>query len=186
MRPLALLVALVLVGDAAAARIETLEVGHRRGDFTLRVVMLLEASPAAVKAALTDFEHLPRLSPAIVESRVLSVAPDGAVVQTKSRACAGWFCRELRKTERVVVGAHEIVATVLPEQSNLVHGVTRWHLTAVEGRTRVDWDSTMDPAFFVPPLIGPRIVKGALKREGEALAVGLERAAQALDRAAGR
>lgn len=180
MKAIALLVASALVGDAAAAHIGSLRVTHRDGDYTVSAVMVLEASPAAVRAALTDFAHLDRLSPAIVESRLIRQTPDGPLVYTRSRACVGWICRQLRKTELVTLGEDEIVAVAFPEQSNVEHSVTRWRFAAEGDGTRVEWSSELDPAFFVPPLIGPALVKRALRREAEAIAVGLERAARAL------
>lgn len=184
MKRIALAAALTLAGDAAAARIESLEVSHHGGDFSVHAVMVLAAPPAAVRAALTDFAHLDRLSPAIIESRVVRDTHDGPLVYTRSRACVAWICRQLRKTELVTVRDDEIsaVAVLTPGDgmSDVTHSVTRWSFTAVADGTRVEWWSELDPAFFVPPLIGPALVKSALKREAEAIASGLERAARAI------
>jgi hypothetical protein len=178
----ALLLGLALLAPAAqAARFEKLEVGHQRGTFTVRATIVLEAPLAAVRAVLTDFDHLDRLSPAIVESRLLRVDPHGPVVFTRTRSCVGWFCRDLRRTEEVTYLDGAIVTTAIPEQSNVVRSVTRWELAADGARrTRLGWSVDVDPKFFVPPLIGPPLIKGALKREGQTLAAGIERAAQAV------
>ena len=167
---------------AEAARFESLIVEHHAGVFTVRAVMVLAAPPAAVRAALTDFAHLERLSPAILESRLLRETASGPLVFTRSKACVGWFCRDLRKTELVEITADAIVATALPEQSNVTSSVTRWQFAADGDATRVVWETAVDPAFFVPPLLGPPLVKAALKREGQTLAIGLERTAQELAR----
>lgn len=183
MRRAAAVLALALVGDAAAARIESLTVTHADGNFAVAAVMLLDAPPAAVHAALTDFAHLGRLSPAILESRVVGATAEGPLVYTRSKACAFWFCRELRKTELVVVGDLEIVATAMPdrgpEPGTVSHSVARWTISAAPRGSRVEIRSEVDPSFYVPPLLGPPLVKKALRRETEALARGLERAALA-------
>lgn len=183
MRLLAAAIALAFAGGAAAARIESLTVGHAAGHYKVDAVMALDAPPAAVRAALTDFAHLGRLSPAILESRVVGQAADGPLVYTRTKACALWFCRELRKTEVVTVHEAEIVAIAVagsgPEPGTVTHSVTRWRFASDGAGTRVTIASEVDPAFFVPPLIGPPLMKKALKRETEALVRGLERAALA-------
>ena len=179
-RQAATLTLLGLAGVAGAAEIEALKVAYAKGTFTVDAQMLLQAPVAAVRAALTDYEHLDQLSDAIAESHLLRQDADAATVFTRSRACAGWFCREIRKTERVTQTADTIVAEADPALSNVEHSVTRWHFIAVGDRTRVVWRVEVDPAFFIPPLIGPPLVKSAMQREGEAMAIGLERAARAI------
>lgn len=176
---LVLVAALALAaGSAQAARVDDLVVAHTKGVFTARGTLVLDATPAAVRAVLTDFDHLDRLTPAILESRVLERSASGALVYTRSRACAGWFCRELKKVERVVVDGDTIVATALPARSNVTMSVTRWHIAAAGQGTRVAWESTFDPVFMVPPMVGPALIKRALARESAVHAVALERRAR--------
>lgn len=142
--------------------------------FTVRGTFILDAPPAAVRAALTDFDHLDRLTPAILESKLMHRDPKGAQVFTRSRACAGWFCRELKKVEQVVVEGDSIVATALPEQSDVVMSVTRWRIAPAGAGTRVAWESSFDPRFMVPPLVGPALIKRALARESAVHAAAIE------------
>lgn len=174
---------LVLVaGGAQAARVEGLQVAHSKGVFTARGSFMLDAAPAAVRAVLIDFEHLGRLTPAILESHVVGNDAGALLVATRTRACAGWFCRELKKVERVVVGADSIVATALPARSNVVMSVTSWRIAAAGSGTRVAWESSFDPVFMVPPLLGPALIKRALAREAAVHADAIERSARAAAR----
>lgn len=179
--------ALAVACGAHAARIESIAVGHAAGHYTVAATMALDAPPAAVRAALTDFANLRRLSPSILESRVVGETADGPLVFTVSKACAMWFCRQLRKTELVTMRGDEIVAMAVPgpgaEPSTVTHSLTRWRLAPLGAGTRVEIRSEVDPAFFVPPLVGPPLVKKTMKRETEALAHGLESAARAIARA---
>src|SRR5689334_8119841 len=111
------------VGQARAAQVSGLAVAHAKGVFTVRGEFAIDAPPAAVRAALTDYDHLDKLTPAILESRLMRREPTGAMVFTRSKACAGWFCRELKKVEHVVVDGEQIVATAVPEQSDVVMSV---------------------------------------------------------------
>jgi hypothetical protein len=175
-------------GGVQAARVDDLAVEHAKGVFTVRGTFILDAAPAAVRAALTDFDHLDRLTPAILESRLLERSAAGALVSTRSRACAGWFCRELNKVERVVVGEGAvvtIVATALPERSNVTMSVTRWRISAAGQGARVAWESSFDPEFMVPPLLGPALIKRALAREAAVHAAAIERSARQAGHAGG-
>ena len=180
MRPLLLACCLLAAGGAQAARVDDLYVAHDKGVFTVRGSFLIAADAAAVRTVLTDFEHLGRLTPAILESHAVGKDGGATLVYTRSRACAGWFCRELKKVEKVVVGADTIVATALPKQSNVVMSVTRWQISAVGPGTRVAWESSFDPVFMVPPLIGPSLIKRALAREAAGHADAIERSARAV------
>ncbi len=168
----------LVAGGAQAARVDDLVVAHSRGVFTVRGSFILDARPAAVRVVLTDFDHLERLTPAILESRLMHRDAKGALVFTRSRACAGWFCRELKKVEEVVVAGDTIVATALPEQSDVVMSITRWRISPAGAGTRVDWESSFDPRFMVPPLVGPALIKRALAREAAVHAAAIERSAR--------
>jgi hypothetical protein len=180
MRALLAACSILAAGDALAARVDDLHVAHREGVFTVRGTFVIAADPAAVRRVLIDFQHLGRLTPAILESKVVGSEAGATLVYTRSRACAGWFCRELKKVERVEIGADSIVATALPERSNVVMSVTRWRLEAVGAGTRVAWESSFDPLFRVPPLIGPALIKRALAREAAVHADAIERSARTL------
>lgn len=160
-----------------AAEFSTLEVEHQAGVYTVRAEVWIDAPLPAVRAALLDFPHLTRLADSIRESRVVGETRDGVLVYTRTKACAGWFCRSVRQTQLVRTEGDRIIATAVPEQSNVSVGHTEWRLGEEWGGTRMLWTTVVDPAFFVPPLIGPPLVKAALRREGEELATGLERVA---------
>lgn len=174
-----------VAGGAEAARVADLAVAHSKGVFSARGTFTLDATPAAVRAVLTDYDHLQRLTPAILESRVMERFAAGALVFTRTRACAGWFCRELRKVERVEVAGDTIVAIALPAQSDVTMSRTTWRITAVGTGTRVAWESSFDPVFFVPPLVGPALIKRALVRESAVHAAAIERSARSVQQRGG-
>jgi hypothetical protein len=174
----ALALGMAAASEAEAARIDVLEVAHRKGVYTVRAAARLDAAPAAVFAALVDYDHLARLSPSILESRRVGTRPDGALVFVRSRACAAWFCRELILTQLVTAGGGRIVALALPETSNVSHGRTEWTVGTDGAGTRLAWAAELAPTFYVPPLLGPWLVKAALKREAQRLATGIERTAR--------
>ncbi|MEM9209778.1 MAG: hypothetical protein AAGA61_11055, partial [Pseudomonadota bacterium] len=74
-----------------------------------------------------------------------------------------------------------IEAIVDPERSDFDYSVESWDIRRVDGRTELIYRFEMEPAFWVPPVIGPYYIRRAL-RDGairvvdriEALALGQE------------
>lgn len=151
------------------------DVSSRRGEYTVRVEATIDRPYAEVWMLLTDYDHLTRLSTAIQESRRVPVDDATLVVDTVTRSCRLFFCRTVHHRQVVVESPPDrIVATTLPEHSNLREGEAVWRVVADGAQTRIEYRMTMRPAFFVPPLIGPAMVRTALKEEAEALIAGLE------------
>lgn len=84
------------------------------------------------------------------------------------RGCVLFFCRSVHRVEQLELEpARSIVARVEPEASDLHDGLSRWQFTALpDGGTAVAFDMSMTPAFWVPPVIGPALVKHRLARDG--------------------
>ena len=170
----ALLLACVLCGvypiGATGAELIALEVTHDHGVYRLTSVTQFAAPPAAVFAVLADYDNLTQISSAIVVSRVLAqTAPDGAArVYTRVRGCVWFFCGSINRVERLYLSPPQEIRTLAePEFSDLHEGASHWRFTALDnGGTRVDFEMQMTPDFWIPPLIGPRLVKRRLMRDG--------------------
>lgn len=169
---------------ALAATLPVVDVTSSRGLYTVRVDARVAAPPAAVWRALTDYGNLSRLSGAIRTSRIVERTVDGALVDTVTRTChAAVFCRTLRHRQRVVERPPGLIVAVTdPAHSDFSEGTAEWRLTADGAQTLLQYRMTVRPAVFVPPLVGPPLVRRALDRESAALIRGIERAVEAADR----
>src|SRR5262249_39043731 len=104
-----------------------------------------------------------------LDARILEVKilekPDAASVllYTKLRACMGWFCRNVNRTERVSQTGNSLAATVIPEKSDVSYGETPMELNAEGDVTRVRYTTTITPAFWTPSLIGRRLMLNTLR-----------------------
>lgn len=173
---LALLAVLPAAAEAASA---TLAVEHERGEYRVILAAEIAAPRAQVWRVITDYPHLSRLSSVIRESRVVECDGDGIIVDTVTRACHGPFCRTLRHRQRLLeTPPGSIVAETIGEASDFSSGTVRWHLAdSGDGGTVLHYDMRIRPAFFVPPLIGPGMIRRALERETRELIDGIEREA---------
>jgi hypothetical protein len=133
-------------------------------EYRVELDLILDATPEQVQAVLRDYANYPGLDTSILESKVLS-RPDAATVMlyTKLRACSGLFCRTVKRVERVHESAFELLAVVEPEQSDVLSGRTHTVLQTLDGHTRVRYQTSVSPKFWVPGLIGRPLMLRTLR-----------------------
>ncbi|MBI5782620.1 MAG: SRPBCC family protein [Gammaproteobacteria bacterium] len=153
--------------SAAAATIELLETTHDNGRYTVSFEVVLDAARDNVWRIMTDYEHLPRVSKIIVESRVLKQEDANRHrVGVTLEACVLIFCKTVKRTVDIEARPpEEIIVTDDPAFSNFSYAVERWRVAAEGSRTRLNYTAELVPNFFIPPLIGPVVVKYFLRRE---------------------
>lgn len=177
MRPGPFLLALCLFGDTvAAAEVLHMDVQRDGNRYRIGAVMLVAVNAATVHALLTDYPGLPRLNPAIKKSEILAVT-DAAHqrVRTTIRGCVLFFCRTLVQVQDLTqLDDGQILAVIVPEGSDFRFGEFRWRPEPYGAATRLRFEAQVEPAFWVPPLIGPMLVKRKLRQEAEETAAGLE------------
>lgn len=176
-RPVLVLVLLLAALPAAPMDVETVEFSDSDGGYVLTMSARLDASVDRVFAVLTDYGRLAELHETIIESRVLGEPADGQTdVFTRIRGCVMLFCRELERTERVTTRPPVYVeAVVLPQTGDFDAGIVRWDLRGLPGgRTHVDYVAEIQPRFWVPPLVGKRLLSGAMRKTTGELFVAVE------------
>lgn len=125
--------------------------------YQFEFVALLDAPLDRVQAVLRDYEHYPQLDPRILEARVLERPTDYvAVLETIVRACFGPFCRNVKRVERVEESPLELAAITDASRSDVRFGETRTMLSVSDGRTRVSYRTSVEPAFWIPRFVGRR------------------------------
>ena len=170
-------------GLAAAAELIDIQVSNTDDRYFMVSESILEASVPSVYQVLLDYDNFTRLSSVYEESRYLEPGPDGAPrVYTLAQGCMLFVCRNVEKVERLDTRPNQrIVATVIPQFSNLEQGVTEWMLTADGENTRLVYRMELTPKFWIPPLIGPPIIRYVLIKGGKDALQRLEAAARELD-----
>jgi uncharacterized protein YndB with AHSA1/START domain len=179
------LVACCVAGYGWSATLKTVDVKRNRDRYQVVADTHLDAPPAAIYTVLTDFDHdrYQQISDIYKESSYLPPDSDGTpLVYTRVEGCLLLFCRSMRRVERLeVVKPRFIRATALPERSDFKYSVAEWTLTPEGDGTRVVYRMEMEPAFWLPPFVGPWFLKRTLSH-GAPTAVGrIEELAQALE-----
>lgn len=160
------LLAVALTTRANAIEVLHTEVAHAHGRYQIDFDVRIDSPTAVVRALMTDYDRLARLSDLVVESRVSDAAPNGARrIDILLRGCILFVCKTVRKVEDVTVESNgDIVTRAVPGAGDFTFSEERWAIATQEDVTRVRYTGVMEPAFFVPPLIGPPILKRHIKK----------------------
>ena len=173
----------VWCGIAAAKNdVPDVEVSEQGGVYRISAEVLIDAPSEYVRQVLTDFVHIYRLNPSIIESEVLvSENSSYTKVRTRVMGCAGYFCEELERVENVMVKpSGEVVAVIVPELSEFRSGRTVWRIRPEGERSRVIYESEMEPDFYIPPVVGKFMAKKSIRTEVETSFANLERIANVI------
>jgi hypothetical protein len=180
---IATLLAACMAGYGWSASLKTVEVKREHDRYQVVADTHLQAPPAAIYAVLMDFDHdgYQQISEIYKESTYLPPDNDGTpLVYTRVEGCLLLFCRSMRRVERLeVVEPSFIRATVLPERSDFKYSLAEWKLEPEGDGTRVVYRMEMEPAFWLPPFVGPWFLKRTLLRGAPTAVERIEELAQA-------
>lgn len=168
---------------AWSANISEVDVHHDGDRYFLSLEAHLDAPPWAVFAVITDYENIHGLHRRIRESRIIRrIDPRTVEVFTVLKGCvAAVFCKSVRRVERIVeTPPTELLATVIPGQSDLASGSVRWRLESSDAGTLLRYDSDMEPDFWVPGLLGDSLLQMSIRRTTEDMIQEVEIRARAL------
>jgi hypothetical protein len=144
---------------------ETVEVQVERegGAYHIYFEILINAPRGRVYEIMTDYANLQELSPGIVSSELLSGEAGGdARVDITLKPCVWVLCKTMHKVSTVTINAYgAIVYTTVPEFSDFKKGKEQVIVqeSQTPGQTRVTYTARLVPDFFVPPLIGPWLMR---------------------------
>jgi len=158
----------------------SVEVTRDAGRYFIRAEGTVAASRPRVHALLTDYDRLTRLHETILVSRTLEPSASSAArVHIETRTCVLVFCFDVaQRTVYESRGQSEIAARVEPQHSDLAFGWYYWRLEALPGGgTRIAFRAAVEPSFWIPPVIGPWVLKRELRVLFTGIAENLERLA---------
>lgn len=176
---------LLLLFSVGAATADLRQVTIERHDnrYSLVSQTWFDTSAEELFRVLIDYDLFTKMSSAFVESR--NVAPDEQgrpQFYTRMEGCVLWWCKSLQREGYLLLRPNdEIVAIVDPDHSDFNYSYERWQLREEGDGTLLIYEFEMEPGFWVPPVIGPFLIKRELRVGGaeavdriEALAQGRE------------
>jgi len=173
------LCATLLASPAGALDLRAIAATYRDGVFHVTFEALLNAPASGIEAVLTDYGSYALLDPRIHRAESVGRQADGAVLlHTTIDVCAGVFCRSVERVERIERQPDGLLATILPERSDLRRGVASTHWSTQGTQTVVAYDAEFQADFWVPGIVGRLYATKALRESTLQLFGNVERRAR--------
>ncbi|MES2677712.1 MAG: SRPBCC family protein [Pseudomonadota bacterium] len=167
---------LLFSANIHAAEIISSSAEYKNNRFIIKVVGVVEPSPEHVFGVLTDYENITKISPKIIESKIIKIDGDTTIVKTVAKGCVWFFCKEIVNTQSTTsVFEQHIQSLTIPSKSNLKFGKMVWNIKDVPFGTQIDYYAEIEPDFFVPPLIGAYFIKNSMLAEAKAFIDSVEK-----------
>lgn len=178
----ALVLVLFIAGTASAAELRSIEVEHHKGEYSLVSEAWFDAGLEETFDVFRQWDYSTQFSSAIVEAKDLEPDETGRPgFYIQNRGCVLFFCVSLVRQGYVELEHNRVLrAFADPELSDFEFSNEVWTFTEEDGGTSVLYELHMDPKFWVPPAIGPYMIKRKLKQDGGAALPRIEEIAQAL------
>jgi hypothetical protein len=163
-------VALILGWSAPAgsADLQEVSVDFRDDRYHLESKARFAATREELYRVLTNYDLFEKFTSAFVETRNLTPDEDGRPrFFTRMEGCVLFFCKSMRRQGHLVLKPpHEIVAIAHPDGSDFLFSRERWVLEEDDDGTVMTYYFEMEPAFWVPPVVGPYMIKRTLREGG--------------------
>ena len=163
-----LLLLLTVSVSAEAAEMLSIDVDHDKGSYTMQSEVWFDANVAQVYEIFRYWDNSTKFSSAIVESRDMDPDEQGRPqFYVRNRGCILFFCTSFERQGYVEAETNTVIrAFTNPETSDFHHSRERWLFAEKNGGTIVTYNLNMQPKFWIPPGIGPYLIKRKLRNNG--------------------
>ena len=142
--------------------------------------MQVEAGRAGVLTLLTDHDNFHEISVIVIESARLQ-GGDGDKIRRRLivETCVLLLCFTAVVVEDIQEFSDgRILATMIPEASDFNYGMTEWRVNPTRtDHSEINYRSVLQPDFWIPPVIGPFLLKRKLVKEAQDTILNIERLA---------
>lgn len=165
---------------ASAGELKRAEINFSGGRYFLTFDAVLDGRYEVIHKLVRDYAELNQFSDSVLESVILGT-PHPGVQRLKfvAQVCILIFC--FKKSLVVDVKEHPegvFNAVVVPALCDFKSGHGTWRFaTAGPFKTSVHYTGVQQPAFWIPPVIGPFILKRKLMKEAVETIKNVERVA---------
>lgn len=142
----------------------TLEVGRASGVFHVHVATAVAVDVATAWQVLTDYDHLAEFVPDMHSSRLVSGPGRPRLLRQEGDAGVLVFRRRIE----VVLELDEQAPSRLAFRAvggNMRRMQGEWRVHAADAGVDLEYEAQIEPAFWVPPLIGTALMRGNVRRQ---------------------
>ena len=168
--------------QAHAAQVLDVQVTRDGGRFLIGMHITIDAPPRAVFRALQDYSAMMRYNPDLRSVRIQSTGVAGRVrLFTAVHTCVLIFCKTMHQEQIMTAVADAdggvLEAELLSHGGDFKAGSGRWTVggcPTTASITCLEVRIELVPAFWVPPLIGPWVIRRKMVEEARRTGAGLE------------
>ncbi len=142
---------------------------HRDGQsfFSIQASGFVLAAPQQAWRVLTDYDRLAEFVPDLLSSRLITRSAHQAVVEQRSEAGFLFISHAIHLVVRITEQPFSSIDVALVS-GNMQRYTAHWQLApatrdGVQG-TLISYAGTMEPDFFVPPLVGESAVQANVRK----------------------
>jgi len=181
-RALLALPLLLWLNTVAAAEMRSINVEHHKGRYTVSSEVWFDATVKQVFEVFRHWDLSTQFSSAIAESRDIAADEFGRPgYYVRNEGCLLFFCKSIVRQGYVELEVNEeLRAFANPELSDFKLSNETWTFVAEDGGTVVSYRLLMEPDFWVPPGIGPYLIKRKFRNNGGDAIDRIEEIAQAV------
>lgn len=163
-----LLVGLFLPASSLAAEMRSVHVEYEDGYYYLESEVWFDVGREAIFDVFLDWDLAEEYSSIIVEAK--NVGPDefgGMGYYIHNRGCILFFCKSALRSGSVTSEAYEYIHAIAdPETSDFELSDETWTFRNEDDGTIVRYELKMKPDFWIPPVVGPYLMKRKLRNDG--------------------
>jgi len=179
-------VLLLFAVSAQAAEVSGVHVARNGARFLIDMHIAIDAPAPAVFRALQDYAAMARYNPDLRAVRVEpTLAAHRVRLFTTIHTCVLVFCKTMHQEQIMTAAASAdggtLDAELLPYGGDFKGGRGLWVVKpcpTARGVTCLDVRIELVPAFWVPPVIGPWVLRRKMDEEAHRTAYGLEQTAR--------
>ena len=146
----------------------SIEVDYVDGRYSMESVIWLDAGVDETYEVFSDFDLSTEFSGAIVESRNLEPDAQGRPgYYIRNKGCILFFCKSVVRQGYIESRDKRLLQAFTDASvSDFRFCEESWEFAEENGGTRVRYKLLMEPDFWVPPAIGPYMIKRKLSSDG--------------------
>ncbi|MGB5336866.1 MAG: SRPBCC family protein [Woeseiaceae bacterium] len=156
------------VGTTCAAELRSIQVDHDKGRYTVASEVWFDASVEQVFEVFRQWDLSTQFSSAIAESRDLAADEQGRPGYfVRNEGCLLFFCKSFVRQGYVELKVNEELRAIAdPASSDFKLSRESWTFVEENGGTVVSYKLLMEPDFWIPPGIGPYLIKRKFRNNG--------------------
>ena len=125
-------------------------------------------------SVIADFDHLASFVPSLDSSNIVSKPGEPLRIRQVGHARAGLFSYTLDVTLAIQLDPPRQIRFDRTA-GNVRRMRGRWSITGAGSTCNIGYDADIEPDFWIPPVIGPLLIRGQVQRQIDALLMEIQR-----------